>query len=148
MRKSESHILNRRMKAFKALIPTKYVLLLCSWKDLLYNLCTELTLAHVPVQWNDAQTELGFSCMHAACFGLYAVNKVLSCSLTGPVGLGAGLMTADLPAPLQAAAALCPAVWGLCQGFLHRCARGSQSSWGAKWRWRWGEAFGPSSALS
>ncbi len=79
------------------------------------------------VHWSDAQTELSLSCTHVACVWLYTVSKVLSCSLTAPGGLGAGLTTADLPAPLQgkisyqAAAALCPAVWGLCQGFLHKC---------------------------
>lgn len=68
------------------------------------------------VHSSGAQTELGLSCMHAACVWLYTVSKVLPCSLTAPGGLGAGLTTADLPAPLQgkisyqAAAALCPAV--------------------------------------
>lgn len=104
------------------------------------------------VHWSDTQTELGLSCTHVACVWLYTVSKVLPCSLTAPGGLGAGLKTADLPAPLQgkisyqAAAALCPAVWGLCQGFLHKCT-GVHQAVGGKRRWRWGEAFGPSSVL-
>lgn len=122
-------------------------MLLCC--DLLSPLCTGFVLVHR----SDAQTELGLSCTHAACVCLNTVSKVLPCGLRAPGGLGAGLTTADLPAPLQgkisyqAAAALCPAVWGLCQGFLHKCT-GVHQAVGGKRRRRWGEAFGPSSALS
>lgn len=82
---------------------------------MLSTFCRGLTLVML-VHSSGAQTELGLSCMHAACVWLYTVSKVLPCSLTAPGGLGAGLTTADLPAPLQgkisyqAAAALCPAV--------------------------------------
>lgn len=84
------------------------------------------------------------------------VSEVWPCSLTVPVGFEARLTTTDLPAPLQAkisyqaATALCPAVWGLCQGFLQKCT-GVHRPVGGKGRWRWeagGEAFGPSLALS
>lgn len=82
------------------------------------------------------------SSIHAACVWVYTVSKVLPCSLTAPGGWGAGLTTADLLAPLQgkisyqAAAALCPAVWGLCQGFLNKCTGVHQAA-GGKQRWRW-----------
>lgn len=66
-----------------------------------------------------------FSMQHVFESALWA--RTCSAVLQRRGGLGAGLMTADPPAPLQgkisyqAAAALCPAVWGLCQGFLHKC---------------------------
>ena len=104
----------------------------------------------------------GLSSWHAACVWVYTASKVLPSSLSAPGGLRAGLTTADLPAPLQekisyqAAAALSPAVWGLCQGFLHKC-NGVHQAVGGKQSWRregggggggGGEAFGPSSPLS
>lgn len=103
------------------------MLLCCAHKKTCSIPCALDSLSLMLVPWNDAQTELGFSCMHTACVWLYTVSKVLPCSLKAPGGLGAGFTTTDLPAPLQgkighqAAAALCPAVWRLCQGFLHRC---------------------------
>lgn len=79
--------------------------------------------------------------LDSTCVWVYAVSKVLPCSLTMPGGLRTGLTTADLPASLQgkisyqAAAALCPAVWGLCQGFLQKC-NGVHQAAGGKRRWR------------
>lgn len=90
---------------------------------------------------SNALTKLSLSCIrrHVSSFTFWAKPCPADWERWG--GLEASLTTADLPAPLQGkisyqtATALCPAVWGLCQGFLLKCT-GVHQTVGGKQTWR------------